>query len=62
MLLRKLYSSSDKLLKKVIDIIIFSVIITVIEIYGKLVAGYWKVRKQEGGWLKSPKFLKKCIW
>lgn len=40
MLLRKLYSSSDKLLKKVIDIIIFSVIITVIEIYGKLVAGY----------------------
>ena len=56
MLLRKLYSSSDKLLKKVIDIIIFSVIITVIEIYGKLVAGYWKVRKQEGGWLKSHKF------
>ena len=40
MLLRKLYSSSDKFFKKVLDIVIFSVIITVIEIYGKLVAGY----------------------
>lgn len=40
MLLWKLYSSSDKLFKKVIDIINFQRIITVIEIYGKLVAGY----------------------
>ena len=57
MLLRKLYSSSYKFfLKKILDIIIFSVIITVIKIYDKVVAGYREVKKQEGDWLKSPKF------
>lgn len=35
-------------LKKVLDIIIFSVIITVIKIYDKIVAGYREVKKQEG--------------